>query len=136
LIKNLGAYFKSALNAGGFWPRSEERDAETDRDRLRSIVAAIENALHAAEIEKYGLSQRVNDALSRAAVTFGNGSDEYLEREPLDNHHQDLLATEISNGERRLKELTIAITHFEFLKAEVLSRFPSYKPGSAERLRQ
>ena len=57
-------------------------------------------------------------------MTLGNGSDEYLEREALDNHHQDLFSSEISNGQRRLKELANSITHFKFLKTAILSRFP------------
>ena len=47
-------------------------------------------ALQEAEREQVGLNRRVDDALARASVTFGNGTDEYLEREPLDSHHQDL----------------------------------------------
>jgi hypothetical protein len=89
---------------------------------------AIEAALHAAEREQKGLSERVEEVLARAAVTVGNASDEYLDREPLDGHHQDLFSEEISNGERRLKSLADAITHFKFLRAAVLSRFPDYKP--------
>ena len=65
--------------------------------------------------------------LARAAVTIGNGTDEYLEREALDSRHQDLFSAEIANGQRRLKELSEAITHFKFLKAAVLSRFPDFK---------
>jgi hypothetical protein len=110
-----------------FRARSAERDAETDRSRVSSILGAIEHALHAAEQEQSGLNRRVEDVLARAAVTQGNGTDEYLEREALDSHHQDLFSVEISNGQRRLKELSSVITHFKFLKAATLSRFPDYK---------
>ncbi|KJC62739.1 hypothetical protein UP10_00705 [Bradyrhizobium sp. LTSPM299] len=120
-------YIKARLGDEGFRARSPERDAETDRARIDSIMAAIETALHAAESEQSGLSRRVDDVLARAAVTFGNGTDEYLEREALDNHHQDLFTAEISNGQRRLKELVGEIAHFKFMKAAVLSRFPNYK---------
>ena len=101
-----------------------------DRSRVGSILKAIENALHEAEREQSGLSRRVEDVLARAAVTLGNGTDEYLERDPLDNHYQDLFSTEIANGQRRLKELATSITHFKFLKAATLSRFPDHKPAS------
>ena len=111
----------------GFRARSPERDAETDRARIGAIVAAIESALQAAESEQSGLSRRVDDVLARAAVTIGNGTDEYLEREALDSHHQDLFSAEISNGQRRLKELDVEIAHFKFMKAAMLSRFPDYK---------
>ena len=90
-------------------------------------MQAVETALHAAELEQSGLNRRVDDVLARAAVTFGNGTDEYLEREALDSHHHNLFGTEISNGQRRLKELATTITHFRFLKAAILSRFPDYK---------
>jgi hypothetical protein len=89
-------------------------------------MTAIEAALRAAENEQLGLNRRVDDVLARTAMTLRNGTDEYLEREALDSHHQDLFIAEISNGQRRLKELSAAITHFKFLKAAMLSRFPDY----------
>jgi hypothetical protein len=95
-------------------------------------MSAIEAALSAAENEHSGLNRRVEDVLARAAVTVGNGTDEYLEREPLDSHHQDLFGVEISNGQRRLKELSATIMHFKFLKAAALSRFPDFKPATAK----
>ena len=110
-----------------FRARSADRDAETDRSRIGPILEAIERALHEAEHEQSGLSRRVEDVLARAAVTLGNGTDEYLEREALDSHHQDLFSSEIANGQRRLNELAAAITHFKFLKAATLSRFPDFK---------
>ena len=126
-------YIKARLGDDGFKARSADRDAETDRERIGSIVTAIETALHAAEREQSGLSRRVDDVLARAAVTIGNGTDEYLEREALDNYHQDLFDAEILNGQRRLKELATEIAHFKFMKAAVLSRFPDFKaqaPGN------
>jgi hypothetical protein len=110
-----------------FRARSPERDAETDRGRIEAIMDAIESALQAAEREQAGLNRRVEDVLARAAVTFGNGDDEYLEREALDKHHQDLFDKEVQNGQRRLKELNSSIAHFKFLKAAVLSRFPEFR---------
>lgn len=124
-------YFKSRLGDQDFKARSADRDAENDRLHVSSILEAIENALRAAEQEQSGLNRRVEDVLARAAVTLGNGTDEYLEREPLDSHHQDLFGSEISNGQRRLKELATTITHFKFLKTAVLSRFPDFKPPTA-----
>ena len=118
-------YIRERLGDEGFRARSAERDAETDRFRVGSIIASIEAALQAAETEQAGLSRRVDDVLARAAVTFGNGTDEYLEREALDNYHQDLFTAEIANGQRRLKELAEAIAHFKFMKAAMLSRFPN-----------
>ena len=125
-------YFKIRLGDRNFRARSIDRDANTDRSRVNSILETIENALSAAERERSGLNLRVEDALARAAVTIGNGTDEYLERDALDSHHQDLFSTEISNGQRRLKELATEITHFKFLRAAALSRFPDFKPLSSK----
>ena len=111
-----------------FKARSAERDAVTDRVRIASIMTAIETALQEAEREQEGLNRRVDDALARAAVTFGNGTEEYLEREALDSHHQDLFAADISNGQRRLKELATTISNLRFVKATMLTRFPDFRP--------
>ena len=119
-------YVKGRRGDEGFRARSAERDAETDRLRVGSILASIEAALHAAENEQAGLSLRVDDVLARAAVTIGNGTDEYLEREALDIYHQDLFTAEIANGQRRLKELAETIAHFKSMKAAMLSRFPDF----------
>lgn len=119
-------------NLGGekFQVRAPERDDDTDRKRIETVMNAIETGLHAAEDEQKGLNQRVADVLARAAVTVGNASDEYLDREPLDNHHQGLFSEEISNGQKRLKSLADTISHFRFLRAAVLSRFPEHKLSS------
>jgi hypothetical protein len=123
-------YLRNRLGDQNFRARSAERDAETDRLRVGSILEAIGYALHAAEQEQSGLNRRVEDVLARASVTVGNGTDEYLERDALDSHHQNLMGIEISNGQRRLKELAAAITHFKFLKVATLSRFPDHKPAA------
>jgi hypothetical protein len=123
-------FARGHLGNDQFKVRSSQRDEDTDRQRIELIMNAIETALSAAEREQKGLSQRVDDVLARAAVTVGNASDEYLDREPLDGHHQNLFSEEISNGQKRLKSLADTITHFKFLRAAVLSRFPDYKPST------
>jgi hypothetical protein len=120
-------FARDHLGGEKFKVRSPGRDEDTDRERIDTIVNAIETVLHAAENEQKGLNQRVENVLARAAVTVGNASDEYLDREPLDDHHQNLFSEEISSGQKRLKSLAVTITHFKFLRAAVLSRFPDYK---------
>jgi hypothetical protein len=119
--------FGSRPSEQDFKARSAGRDAETDQLRVSSILQAIEYALNEAEREQSGLSRRVENVLARAAITAGNGTDEYLEREPLDTYHQHLFGIEISNGQRRLKELSFSVKHFEFLKIAPMSRFPDGK---------
>jgi len=121
-------YLRARQDNQNLEARSVDRDAASDRSRVGSILEAIERALHAAEQEHSDLKQRIEHALARAAVTSGSGTEEQLQREPLDSHHHDPLSTEIANGQYRLKELAAAITHFKFLKAATLSRFPDHKP--------
>ena len=110
-----------------FRARSAVRDADTDRTRISAVFAALDGALRAAEDEHSGLGSRVSDVLARAAVTVGTGTDEYLDREEYRSHYQDLFDAEITNGERRLKELSTTIGHLKFLRAVLLSRFPDMK---------
>jgi len=109
-----------------FRARSATRDAETDAARVASIAAAIDAALQAAQAEQAGLRQRVADVLARAAITVGNDSDEYLDREPANTALQNEFSTEIANGERRLRELEAGMGHFKFLKAVLATRFPDH----------
>ena len=130
LRARLRNFARGRIAGENFQVRSSQRDEDTDRQRVETVMNAIETVLSAAESEQKGLKQRVEDVLARAAVTVGNASDEYLDREPLDTHHQGLFSEEISNGQKRLKSLADAISHFRFLRAAVLSRFPDYKPSA------
>jgi hypothetical protein len=122
------SYLRGLTGEREFKARSAERDAETDHGRIEAVVRALDEALRSAEAEQAGLTRRVDDVLARAAVTFGNGNDEYLTREKLDSDHLDLFEKEISNGQRRLRELAVSISHFKFLKTALNSRFPDHKP--------
>ena len=64
------------LSGDKFRARSAERDAETDRQRVESILVAMDGVLRASEEEQLGLSGRVDDVLARAAVTVGTAADE------------------------------------------------------------
>jgi hypothetical protein len=122
-----------ARESNHFKARSADRNAEIDLGRAASILRAIEHALEETRSEHNGLRSRIDDAIARAAVTAGNNADEYLTREPEDNHFQNLLGTEIANGQRRLNELDVAITHFKFLQTALITRFPDLKlaPGAS-----
>jgi hypothetical protein len=112
-----------------FKARSAGRDTETDHARATSIFRSIEDALEGAKAEQAGLKSRIDDALARAAVTLGNDSDEYLTRGTEDNDYQNLLGTEIAEGQRRLNELGMTIGHIQFLKTALVTRFPDFKLG-------
>ena len=119
-----------------FTARSADRDTETDHARVAAVFRSIENALDGAKAEQAGLKSRIDDVLARAAVTSGNGSDEYLTRDPEDNHYQSLLNTEFANGQLRLNELRVTIGHFQFLRTALLTRFPDFKLWTQEVLHE
>jgi hypothetical protein len=104
------------------------RSAARDAGPTASVQAlfwrqlAINTALKAAEQEQAGLSARIGDVLARAAVTLGNGTDEYF----VSRCYRQLLSRSIRQRDRkpRLNELAPIITHFKFRRAAVLSRFP------------
>ena len=120
-------FFLRARGNNDFKARSAGRDSETDRGRAASILRTIDDGLEEAEAELAGLTSRIEDVLARAAVTVGNDSDEYLTRDPQDSHYQNLLGTEIANGQRRMNELAMIIGHFQFLRTELITRFPDLK---------
>jgi hypothetical protein len=121
--------FLKARSVVNFKARSASRDTETDRARATSIFQSIEDALEGARAEQAGLKSRIEDALARSAVTLGNDSDEYLTRDPEDNHYQNLLGSEIAEGQRRLNELESTIRHIQFLKTALVTRFPDLDFG-------
>ena len=122
---------KNYISGGGFKARSSERDVATDRERTRSIMSAIENALTAAESEQSGLKRRLEDVLARASVSVGNNSDEYLDREAHRTEALNFFDGEIARAEIRLKELGTMIAHFKFMKTAMLTRFPELKASRA-----
>ena len=120
-------FIRNRLGGEEFKARSAERDAEIDRERIGSVLAAIDGALQTSEAEHAGLSSRIDDVLAAAAVTGGNATDEYLDREPHLSYHLSLFDKEIGNGQRRLRELSTTIGHLRFMRAALLSRFSDLK---------
>jgi hypothetical protein len=115
-----------------FKARSASRDAEADYSRAELVFRSIEDALKAAEAEHFGLNTRVQDVLARAAISLGNGTDEYLTRESADTVVQNQFDREIASGQRRLEQLLRQIKAFKFLRAALISRFPDFGPRSGE----
>lgn len=109
-----------------FKARSPDRDLNTDHQRLLSIAQTLDAAISSAEAEHAGLQARVNDVMGRAAVTIGNDTDEYLWRDPLDNHNQNLLDQQLVAGNQRLDQLAATITHLKFLRTVFKTRFPHF----------
>jgi hypothetical protein len=99
-------------------------------DRLASlenawrIAHAIDDALGYAEAERERLAGRVENATAWAAVSLGNGNDEYLEREMLDTLHLNRFDTEIRDGNKQVMWIERSIAHYTLLKATLLAGFP------------
>jgi hypothetical protein len=115
-----------------FQARSADRDAGTDQARVAAVANALEEVLRAAEAEHAGLSRRIEEVAERAAIATGNDGDEYLTRDAAAIEALCRYDRELVNGENRLKDLTVAIGHFKFLKAALLSRFSDFKKSPAE----
>jgi hypothetical protein len=124
-------FLQTRLNSF-FKARSANRDAETDYSRAELVFQSIEEALKAAEVEHSGLNTRVEDVLARAAISLGNGTDEYLTRESVDTDIQNQFDREIANGQHRLEQLSHQIKAFKFLRAALMTRFPDFKPRSGK----
>ena len=110
-----------------FRTRSANRDAETDYSRIEPVFRSIEDALKAAEAEHVGLSERVQNVLARASISLGNGTDEYLTRDPIDTGFQNAFDREIKTGQLRLEQLSYQIRNFRALNAALKTRFPDFE---------
>lgn len=110
--------------------RSLDRDAESDHARVDLVSRSIEWSLRAAQAEQEGLIRKLGELTARALVPLGNGTDEYLTRDALDNRRLDRLEQDIQQAERRLQQLAHDIAHFEFLRIALTVRFSDFKPTS------
>ena len=115
-------FFRSRI--GPFRTRSAERDKESDAMNIARVTRAIDQAIANSEAERDGLSQRLADVTSRAAIFAGNGSDDYHEREAAVSDRLKVLDSEVKNAQRRLGELAHNMMQLEQLREEVRSRFP------------
>jgi hypothetical protein len=110
-----------------FRARSAERDVETDNEAVRSVATAVDLVLQKAEAERAGLRNRIDNVLSVAAIVGGNDIDDYLTRSEDRTEMLRESDAEIRRGEERLKVLEQNISHFKFLRAALLTRFPNLK---------
>jgi hypothetical protein len=108
--------------------RPSNPDAGCARSRAALIARSIEWSLRAAQAERADLEQRLKELTRRALVSLGNGTDEYLTRDSLDNRRLDRLEQEMLEAEHGLQRLAEDIAHFEFLKTSLKTRFHDFRP--------
>jgi len=125
-----GQSIKSWANGFFFKTRAIGRDVETDYSRLEPVFRSIGQALKTSQAEYSGLDHRIQDVLARASISTGNGSDEYLDRDPADNRLLKLFDEEISRGQQRLEGLAQQIKKLKVLEAALWAEFADFKPGS------
>jgi hypothetical protein len=107
-----------------FQARSPQRDADADKDAVKSVADAIDLVLAKAQAERAGLQRRIEDVLSRAAIVGGNDTDDYLTRTEDRSEMLRDSDVEIRRGGERLKAIEQNISHFKFLRAALQTRFP------------
>ena len=117
--------FRSPSDSG-FKARSLKRDADTDRNAVKSVSDAINLALEQADAERAGLKRRMDDVTSRAAVVGGNDADEFLTRTEDRSEMLRKSDDELKRAQERLSVIETNISHFRFLKAALRSRFPDF----------
>jgi hypothetical protein len=109
-----------------FQVRSSQRDKQTDRERISSVVSAIDAAIGSAEKERSSLTLRVENARDLAALVAGNDSDEYLSREPEDTKRIAGYEQQLIAGYKRIAELDVHIASLNAVREVCQSRFPDH----------
>ena len=107
-----------------FQVRTPQRDAQTDHERLGSVVKAINTAIGSAQSERDALRARVSNARDLASFAVGTGSDEYLTREAKDTFRIAEYEQQMTMGEKRVKELDRQIEALTALQELAGSFFP------------
>jgi hypothetical protein len=104
--------------------RSADRDAQTDQERIGSVVRAIDAAIESALKEREALAARVGAARDLASFAVGTGDDEYLTRETRDKTRIEGYEQQMILGEKRLAELDQQIASLAALQDHSKRCFP------------
>lgn len=112
---------------GTFRTRSSERDRQSDASNIARVAEAIDQALGNSRSERVGLHKRLTDVTTRAAISAGNGADEYLTREAAVTDRLNSFDAEMRSAQSRIARLDHNISQFEALRDELLARFPEHK---------
>ena len=112
-----------------FQVRSSQRDKQTDRERIGSVVKVIDAAIASAAKERSELALRVKDARDLAAFAAGNDSDEYLSRAPEDAKTLAGYEHQMIAGHTRIAELDSQIASLNAVRDACRAHFPDQGPG-------
>lgn len=106
--------------------RSAQRDAQTDQQRIGSIVQAISAAVLLAEKERDTLNVRAKEARDLASFTAGTGDDEYLTRETRDKSRLADYEEQMIIAEKRIRRLDEQIAGLTALQELSRRCFPEF----------
>jgi hypothetical protein len=104
--------------------RSVQRDAQTDQERIGSVVQAIDAAVRSAVGERQALAARVGAARDLASFAVGTAHDEYLTRETRDKSRIEEYERQMTVGEKRITELDQQIASLTALQSLSKRCFP------------
>jgi predicted nucleic acid-binding Zn-ribbon protein len=104
--------------------RSVQRDAQTDLERIGSVIQAISAAVGSAQKERDALRDRVSAARDLASFATGTGDDEYLTREAKDKSRIEEYERQMIIGEKRIRELDQQIASLAALQELSRRCFP------------
>jgi hypothetical protein len=107
--------------------RSVQRDAQTDQDRIGSVVQAIDAAIRSASKEREALAARVSAARDLASLAVGTAHDEYITREAKDRSRIEEYERQMTVGEKRIAELDQQIASLTALQDLSKRCFPDPK---------
>jgi hypothetical protein len=107
-----------------FRVRSPQRDVQTDRERIGSVLQAINTAVASARSERDALHARVSEARDLASFAVGTGSDEYLTREARDKSRIAEYEQQMIVGEKRITDLDTQIAGLMALQELAGRLFP------------
>ena len=109
-----------------FQVRSAQRNQQTDRERVGSVLKALEAALASALSERTSLALRVKNAQDLAAFAAGNDSDEYLSRAPEDTKRLAAYEQQLIAGHARIVDLDAQIASLKAIRDACHSHFPDH----------
>ena len=112
--------------------RSAGRDRETDEQRLAAIIGAVRGALEAARSERSALSQRFEEARTRATILAGTDTYEHEARLPEKTAGLAESEGEMRRAEARLLELDRHILKLQRIEHTILddANVPSANVGA------
>ena len=106
--------------------RSLARDESADARRLSAIERALLDAIGDAELEKSGLSRRLEIERGRAAALLGNETPEHPDRDAKSERMLVGAGQNLIAGQKRVRQLDAHLEHLGRLLDLLKEKLPSW----------